>query len=362
MRGALGRLGKYTAVRMVFLLLAVLVAVYLTILIANMGGELDRIVEAQVRHEVSLGVALNPDYQRLPWEERERITEELIQLELKRRGMDEPFFPTRSLNFLREAITLQLGRARLITSDTHSFEVRAILLERLPATLLLFGTAELLLFFITLFLALVLSRRYGSFLDRIFIALAPTSAAPGWFYGIFLIMIFAAVLRIMPWGGMAPSGMSPAFTWEFVSQLLRHMTLPVTAILISAIFSGVYSSRTFFLIYSMEDHVELAKAKGLSSRAVERRYILRPTLPPIITGFLLLLISMWMGQIVLETVFNWPGLGLVFYQAIILNETAVIVGVIVIYGYLLCATVFLLDFIYAILDPRVRVGIGGGGK
>ncbi len=360
MKGALSRLGKYTALRMVFLFLAVVIAIYLTIIIANMGGELDRIVEAQIRHEVSLAVALDPDYQRLPWDERERITEELIQLQLKRRGMDQPFFPWRSLDFLKEAMTLQLGRARLITSDTHSFQVRAIILERLPATLILFGTAELILFFLTLFIALFLSRRYGSFLDKFFIALAPTSAAPGWFYGIFLIMIFAALLGVLPWGGMAPSGVQTGFTWEFVSQLLRHMVLPVTAILISAVFAGVYGSRTFFLIYSMEDHVELAKAKGLSSRAIERRYILRPTLPPIITGFLMLLISMWMGQIVLETVFNWPGLGLVFYQAVLMNETAVIVGVLVIYGYLLCATVFLLDFLYAILDPRVRVGIGGG--
>ena len=112
----------------------------------------------------------------------------------------------------------------------------------------------------------------------------------------------------------------------------------------------------------MEDHVELARAKGLSSRAVERRYILRPTLPPIVTGFLLILISMWMGQIILETVFNWPGIGQVYYLAIQMNETAVIVGVIVIYGYLLAITLFALDFVYAILDPRVRVGVASGGR
>jgi len=360
MKGALNRLGRYTAIRMVFLLLAVTIAVYLTVIIANMGGELDRIVKAQIQHEVNLAIALNPELQRMPPDQREALAEELIEQELKRRGMDEPFFPNRSLDFLREAMTLQLGRARLITSDSHSFEVSAIILERLPSTLILFGTAELLLFFITLFMALFLSRRYGSFLDKVFIALAPTSAAPGWFYGIFLIMIFAALLRVLPWGGMASSGTQPGFNWEFVSQLLKHMVLPVGAILVSAVFAGVYSSRTFFLIYSMEDHVELAKAKGLSSRAVERRYILRPTMPPIITGFLMLLIGMWTGQIVLETIFNWPGLGQVFYQAIVMNETAVIVGVIVIYGYLLCATVFILDFLYAMLDPRVRVGIGGG--
>ncbi len=77
---------------------------------------------------------------------------------------------------------------------------------------------------------------------------------------------------------------------------------------------------------------------------------------------MLILISMWMGQIILETVFNWPGIGQVYYLAINMNETAVIVGVIVIYGYLLAITLFALDFVYAILDPRVRLGVASGGS
>ena len=361
MKQALGRLGKYSAVRVVFLLLAVTVAVYFTVVVANMGGALDTLVENTIRHEVNMEINLNPQYQRLPLEEREALVEEAVQIALRHVGMDKPFFPTRSLEFLRSAMSLELGRSRLITSDSHSFEVRDILMERLPHSLILFGTAQLILFFLTLFLALFLSRRYGSFLDKLFIALAPTSAAPGWFYGLFLILIFAAVLGVLPWGGMAQAGIQVGFTREFVGSLASHLILPVTAIVISAIFAGVYNSRTFFLIYSMEDHVELAKAKGLSPRAVERRYILRPTLPPIVTSFLLILITMWMGQIILETVFSWPGIGQVYYQAIQMNETAIIVGVIVIYGYLLSITLFALDFVYAILDPRVRVGVAGGG-
>ena len=106
--------------------------------------------------------------------------------------------------------------------------------------------------------------------------------------------------------------------------------------------------------------MEMAKAKGLSARAIERRYILRPTLPPIITGFALALIGQWVGATILETVFNWPGLGRLLREAIGLYDTPVIVGEAVIYGYLLAATVFLLDIIYAIVDPRVKVDAGGG--
>ncbi len=148
--------------------------------------------------------------------------------------------------------------------------------------------------------------------------------------------------------------------FEYILSVLRHMILPTAAILVSTIFLSVYNWRTFFLIYSSEDYVEMAKAKGLSSRELERRYILRPTLPVIITSFALLLIGLWTGAPIFEQVFNWPGLGRTLYQAIGLFDTPVIVASTVVYAYLLAITVFLLDFIYAIVDPRVKVGSGGG--
>jgi peptide/nickel transport system permease protein len=81
-------------------------------------------------------------------------------------------------------------------------------------------------------------------------------------------------------------------------------------------------------------------------------------LPFIITSFALTLIQLWLGAIILETVFNWPGLGRALFQAIGLYDTPVIVGSTVIYAYLLAITVFLLDFIYALVDPRVKIGEG----
>jgi len=347
--------------RAFWLYLALAVAVFLTVVIANMGGEMDKVRRAEIRYYVGMAVYQNPANRGLPAEVVAQMVDDLAEVEEKRFGLDRPFFPERAFKYTWSALSLQLGRAEQMASDAGSKDVTRILAERLPSTLILFATAELILFFIALFAALFLSRRYGSFVDRLSIALAPSSAAPGWFYGIFLILIFAAVLRVLPWGGML-SLPPPKDTGVYILSLLEHMILPVSAILIGAAFANIYSWRTFFLIYSSEDYVELARAKGLSGQAVERRYILRPTLPPIITSFLLTLITMWMGQIVLERVFNWPGLGSVFYQATQRSDTPVIVGVIVVYGYMLAATVFLLDFIYAILDPRVRVGAGGAGR
>jgi peptide/nickel transport system permease protein len=353
------RLLKYSASKAAGLAIAVLIGVYLTILIANMGGYVDEMRRGFIREQVAMTLFADTsaEVRNMTPEEKQAVVEEQVALAEKRLGLDQPFM-VRSFLYLKDAITLTLGRADAMVSDEGSSEVRLILLERLPPTLALWGVANLALFFISLLIALFLSRRYGSLLDRVIIALAPTSSAPAWFYGLFLILIFAAILQILPFGAMVDAP-PPDDTLGYLLSLGKHLTLPVSAIIISGIFVNAYNWRTFFLIYSSEDYVEMAKAKGLPAREIEQRYVLRPTLPTIITNFALLVITLWQGAIILETVFNWPGLGRALYQAVGLYDTPVIVGSTIIYAYLLAVTVFLLEFIYAIVDPRVRIGSEG---
>ena len=355
MSGA-SRFARYLAVKVVLLFITTVVGVYITILIANMGGYVDELRRSQLREEIGMKIMRDPSLRDVPVEQKKKMIEERIRLEEKRLGLDKPFI-VRSFLFLKDALTLNLGRAQFMVSDSGSRQVKAIILERLPPTLLLMGTSFFLIFFLNLFVGLALSRRYGSWIDKIYVALAPLSAAPGWFYGIFLILIFASWLGVLPFGGMVDTP-KPKEPLLYALSVGKHMVLPLIAMLLSSHFIGVYSNRTFFLIYSSEDYVELAKAKGLPDRMLERRYILRPTMPTIVTGFLLSVITLWMGAIIFETVFNWPGNGRLYYQAIGLKDVPVIVGNTIIYAYLLAASVFLLDIIYAILDPRVRVGGG----
>jgi peptide/nickel transport system permease protein len=296
----------------------------------------------------------NPANKSMTTEVKRKLAEEMIKLQEKRQGLDTPV-AIRNLGFLTNALQMNLGRAINMSSDSGSRQVRLIILERLPATLLLMGSSNLILFFMSLYLALSLSRKYGSFWDKLVIALSPTSAAPPWFYGIFFILIFAAVFKILPFGGMV-STPPPDNKIEYTISLLQHLILPAASLIFSSVFISIYNWRTFFLIYSSEDYVEMAKAKGLLPRDIEQRYILRPTLPTIITSFALMLIGLWTGAIITETVFLWPGLGRTSFQAIGLYDTPVIVGTTIIYAYLLAITVFLLDFIYALVDPRVKVG------
>jgi peptide/nickel transport system permease protein len=354
---SLTRLARYTVLKLVALVFTVAVGVYLTVIIANMGGEVDKIRLASIREMVVLSTTADPSFRELSPEERASLINTRVQIEVQRYGLDRPFI-VRSFEYLKDGLTLNLGFAQSLLSDSGSRQVRNILLERLPSTLVLFGTANLLLFFSALFAGLSLSRRYGSFADKTVLAMAPTSAAPAWFYGLFLILIFAAVLKVLPFGGMV-SAPPPDNRLDYALSLMRHMILPLAAWLMSSIFLTAYNWRTFFLIYSSEDYVEMAKAKGLSDRMIERRYILRPTLPNIITSFALLLITLWTGAIIFETVFNWPGIGKLYFDAISAFDTPVIVANVVLFAYLLAITVFLLDFVYALVDPRVRIGEGG---
>jgi peptide/nickel transport system permease protein len=337
-------------------MITVTIGVYLTILIANMGGYVDTIMRNEIRDNTTQAMIANPSFRNLAPDVRQKLIREKIASEEKRLGLDQPF-AVRSMRYLSNALTLNLGRAINMTSDHGSKEVRLILLERLPATLLLTGSSELILFFASVFIALSLSRKYGSLLDKLTIAFSPTSAAPPWFYGIFFILIFAAILRVLPFGGLVDSP-PPSNNLDYGLSVLKHLILPASAVIVSSIFLSIYNWRTFFLIYSSEDYVEMAKAKGLPLRDVERRYILRPTMPTIITNFALLVITLWTGFTITETVFLWPGLGITLFRAIGFYDTPVIVGSTIIYAYLLALTVFLLDFVYALVDPRVKVGSG----
>ena len=275
----LSRVARYTVVRLITISITVVVAVYLTILIASMGGYVDQIRMAQIREDVNTRIAGNPVYRGISIEARQQLITSEITLEAHRLGMDQPFI-VRSVDFLTQAITLNLGRAFNMTSNSGSGSVRLIILERLPPTLVLFGTADLVLFILALIIALMLSRAYGSVFDKIAVSLTPLSSAPGWFYGIFLILIFAAVLKVLPFGGMVDAP-PPSNKLDYALSMLNHMILPVAAYSISSIFLSIFTWRTFFLIYSSEDYVDMAKAKGLPARDINNKYILRPTLPTI---------------------------------------------------------------------------------
>ena len=128
-------------------------------------------------------------------------------------------------------------------------------------TVLFGGKDDRLLFVTSVSAALVLSRKYGSWLDRISAAMASLSSAPSWIFGIILILVLAGELMILPFPKVIDLQYAE-MTPRFIRLLLTQMVMPVLAIFFSIFFQGVYAWRTFFLIYSQEDYVDMARADG----------------------------------------------------------------------------------------------------
>jgi peptide/nickel transport system permease protein len=341
---SINRLIKYSTVRILTLFLTIIVAVYLTILIVNLGGYIDEVIRSNI--DEAIGASLAGGWLRdKPDAEKQQIIEQTIMAMQKGAGLNQPYL-LRSLRWLGRGLTLNWGGPKWIQESV---------LKALAPTLILFGTANLLMFFMSLSTALWLSQKHGTWLDKAIVSLSPISSIPSWIHGVILSVIFAFNLGIFPFGKMVELEISET-SLGYVIDLAWHMVLPVTAIVLSSLFSTVYIWRTFFLIHSSEDYVELAKAKGLPTSVIEKQYILRPTLPFVITNFALMLIGLWQWTIALERLFNWPGIGKLYHQAVMTLNTPLIVDLVVIFAYLLAVTLFILDFVYAMIDPRVSVG------
>jgi len=342
--------------RGLLLFVTVVVAIYATILIVNMGGYIDEIIKSQLLEDITNLIKRDPIYRTLTPAEQDKLIKARYESELERRGLNQPFI-IRSLIYLKDAITLDLGRSLYITSNTGSRRVQTIILELLPTSVMLFTTGTVLSFIITLYLGLYLSRHRGGLLDKIVVALSPSSGIPPWLYGIVFIIIFSSYLHIFPYGGLVsvPPPNDPVL---YFLDALWHMTLPLICWILSGLFLGAYGNRNYFLLFSSEDYVTVGKAKGLPESAILRRYVLRPSSSPIILGLALGLIGSWQGAIITETVFNWPGIGLLTNKALTAVDTPIIIGLAVTYGYLLAATEFILEILYSYLDPRIRVLMG----
>ncbi len=158
---SLKQFGRYLGMRGVALLVTVTVGVYITILIANMGGYVDKIRAASIEENFAQASRNAPELKGRDAAARREWIENRVAIETKRLGLDKPFI-VRSFVYLSSAMTLNLGRSESLTSDSGSADVRRIILERLPITLVLFGTASVLTFFINVLSALFLSRRCSS--------------------------------------------------------------------------------------------------------------------------------------------------------------------------------------------------------
>jgi peptide/nickel transport system permease protein len=227
--------------------------------------------------------------------------------------------------------------------------VASLLANRLPKTIVLVGLSTLIALVVAVPIGIIQAVRRNKLADHAFNAFSTVFyAAPSFLVGIILILVFAIKFPILPPEGPQGEGIGVVFT-NFTALILPIATLALITI---ALFSRYM--RSSVLDNLTEDYVRTARAKGASERRVLVRHVLRNSLIPIATLLGLSLPGILAGALITEAVFNYPGMGYLFYQSANNQDYPVLLGFTVVVAVATVVGSLLADVAYAVLDPRVR--------
>ena len=172
--------------------------------------------------------------------------------------------------------------------------------------------------------------------------------------GVLLLFFIGFRLKLLPLGGAYSVGIVPTFTWEFAVDMLRHQLLPALALILGSVGGWVLSMRGMGVTIQGEDYVNFAEHKGLTGGRIFRDYYLRNTLLPQVTGLVLALGTVVTSALIVEQLFGLPGIGTVLNNAIRSNDFPTIYGIVLFITIAIAVLMAVLEFIYPLLDPRVR--------
>lgn len=252
----------------------------------------------------------------------------------------------------------QLARFDLGTSYQYrgAESVAGLIGEKLLPTILLVGTATVISAVLGLWLGARTGWRHGSRSDRINTGIALTLwSMPTFWLGLLLIIVFAAGLGpipdLFPAGGMRDPDVTG---WALIPNVAMHLVLPVTTLVAVVYAQYLLVMRSSLLDEKDSDYLVTARAKGLRDAVVRRRHAVPNALLPTVTLIAIDLGQVVGGTILVETVFSWPGLGNMFYDALGVPDLPLIQGMFLFFSAAVIVMNLLADLVYPLLDPRVR--------
>ena len=243
------------------------------------------------------------------------------------------------------------------TSIKHNQPVIRLINQRIPATVGLMLASIVFSVVISIILGLVAGYKENSWVDKIINAITYLGISiPNFWFGILLILFFAVKVKWFPTTGMHSQGVNSVF------DVIWHAVLPIFAISVSKI--AVYTKyiRANVIEQFQEDYVLTAIAKGASERRILFHHILKNCLLPIITMVGMNMGSLITGAFVIESVFGWPGLGTLSFNAIMNRDYPLMMGTTMLSCLLLILGNLMADLLYGIADPRIKVGGSTNGK
>lgn len=276
-------------------------------------------------------------------EEFRSMTKEQLDARREALGLHQPI-PVRYALWLREALRGNLGNSILF-----GLPVAQLIGQGLRNTVGLIGSALLLSTAGGIVLGLLSALRPYSRLDYTLTAFAFSGTAmPGFFLGLLLIYVVALKLRLLPTGGISSPGVNT------LSDYLRHMILPVLALSYETLASLMRYTRSSMLEVLHQEYVTTARAKGLKERVVLLRHAFRNALLPIITILGLRIPALVGGSVLIETVFNYPGIGLTLVKATKGLDYPLLMGGVLVTAVVVLLSNLIADLAYGAADPRIR--------
>lgn len=276
-------------------------------------------------------------------------SEELIAEWRERFGLDEPI-PVQYIKYIGNSLRFQFGYSMAYFPST----VQELIMRAIPWTIGLLTIATMISFVIGIAIGALIGWRPT---PRILRTLLPVTlcftSIPAFMLGILLIYIFAFALRAFPFGGAYARGLSPEFSWDFISSVVHHGTLPAAAIVLTSMGYWALGMRAMMITNTGEDYMILAKAKGLKASRIFWMYGVRNAILPQVTALALSIGSIAGGSIIVEYIFTFPGMGYLLYQGILNNDYPLIQGIVFVLICGVALAVFLIDLLYPFLDPRI---------
>jgi len=270
--------------------------------------------------------------------------EDITRIE-KSLGLDRP---------THEQLFIWLGKfARLDFGESFMNRRPAleVFLERLPATALLMGAANVFSLLIAIPLGLYAGLKRGKLSDNILTAVAVMGySIPAFWFGIILLYIFAVNLHWLPLSGMMTPGAGVS-----IPDILKHLLMPCAVLTFMYTAYWMRFVRAGVIEVLRMDYVLLGRAKGLTENAVVVKHVLRNALLPLITVIGLSVPELFVGAVVIEAVFGWPGLGMLIYISALNRDLTVVMCSVVIAGLSVIAGNLMADIAYSYVDPRVKL-------
>lgn len=259
-------------------------------------------------------------------------------------GLDQPL-PVQYVSWLGRFVTGDWGY-----SIVQHQPVLSLIGERLPNTIYLMGTVFVTVLLLAIPIGTITALRQYSWFDHVVTGTTFTFlSTPTFWLGLLLIITFGLTLRWLPLGGMR----TPGTDFDLVDSL-RHLILPVATISLVQLGSHVRYLRASMLETIHQDYMRTARAKGLGERIVVLRHALKNAAIPLVTVVALDVPELFVGALVTEQIYGWPGMGRLFWDAATRVDYPILMGVLAVSSTLIVLANLLADVVYGYLDPRIR--------